>query len=157
MVYGLILKVVNCGMRLIRKRQEGFDAFLSGFLAGFISICLKTKKSRITWGLFFLARSVDAIYNSLLNKGYIKKKSWDYIVMFGLCNVLCGYCFAVEPGCNNPGLNKFYGFFANEDYGDVISRHMWTEIKNKDLAKRGIPGHSLKDHSELYRKILKQQ
>jgi len=108
LIYNLILKLSHCLLRKIRGKEDGWNASISGFLAGLLSISSRPEKSRVLWGVFLLSRSMDCIYWALINRKIIKKRWFDYIVWFSTANVLTGYAFAVEPSLVPPSMFKFY-------------------------------------------------
>lgn len=65
-----VLKFMIEVMRWARKRDDGFNGFVAGCLAGYISLFFLStpKKNFIVLSLF--VRALDCIYNSLAAKGY---------------------------------------------------------------------------------------
>ena len=74
MTYTLILKIMHCTSRKILKRESGSIAFLSGFIAGFLSMLTKDDQRRGGWTVFLLARAVDCIYRSITGRSKTDEK-----------------------------------------------------------------------------------
>lgn len=71
----------------------------------------------------------------MINHKIIKKIPLDYVLLFGLSNMLTGYAFAMEPDLIPAGLNKFYLQFAKMHTNDRIFREAWIGKKKLSLSK----------------------
>ena len=58
-------------------------SFVSGFSAGFVSLSLIEEGKRKNWALYLLTRSMDTMFNSLINKNIVAKRSYYYIIFMG--------------------------------------------------------------------------
>lgn len=58
-------------------------SFVSGFSAGFVSLSLIEESKRKNWALYLLTRSMDTMFNSLINKNIVAKRSYYYIIFMG--------------------------------------------------------------------------
>lgn len=63
-------------------------SFLAGFIAGSVSLSLIEEGKRKNWALYLLTRSMDTIFNSMINKNIIPKQTYYYIIVMGImfCN-----------------------------------------------------------------------
>ncbi|KAL4441679.1 hypothetical protein ABPG74_008676 [Tetrahymena malaccensis] len=137
-VFNLVMQSTLC---LLRRQgcNEKIQCFLSGFLAGFLSLATRQKNNRSVWGIFLLSRGIECFYHSMANKGIIKKRNIDYTILFSALMVFVGGIgYAYEPLCLPPGINKFYRLVTCEDDTDLTFRKCWIEIRNKKLSQYGI-------------------
>ncbi|EAR97107.2 transmembrane protein (macronuclear) [Tetrahymena thermophila SB210] len=137
-VFNLVMQSTLC---LLRRQgcNQTLQYFLSGFLAGFLSLATRQKNNRSVWGIFLLSRGLECFYHSMANKGIIKKRNIDYTILFSVLMVFVGGIgYAYEPLCLPPGINKFYRLVTCEDDTDLTFRKCWIEIRNKKLSQYGI-------------------
>ncbi len=106
-LYSSISKIVLCSLRNITKTEKPYYAFISGFIAGWLSLMSRPKEWRSIWGVFLLARAFDACYNKMIMKGYFKKSQFHYVMFFVLLKTFNGYNYASEAVNNDASYNKF--------------------------------------------------
>ncbi|KAL4446571.1 hypothetical protein ABPG74_005509 [Tetrahymena malaccensis] len=106
------MRGVICLLRYLRKKEDGYNAFISGFIAGFLSLQMIEKKSWYVWKMFFFSRCIDGIYNHYCNNGTIKKKVIHYSYGYMISSFLIAYCYFLEPFLLNKSLVKLYNNFA---------------------------------------------
>jgi hypothetical protein len=136
--FSSIFKGLVCLLRRAMGEDRRLCTFVAGFLAGLASINFLEEKNKKMIALFLLARALDACYQSLLARGVIPKWKYDYVLLFSCLMVVTGYCYANEPNCMPPDLNKFYLRFTNETINDLQIRSVWIEQRNRQLALQGI-------------------
>lgn len=96
-------------LRVLRKKDDGINAFIGGALAGYFSMFMVSSKKTFV-ACFFLSRAVECFYNSLANKGLIKRKKYHWVLIYGLGMMLIGYSFANERYLMDPGSLKSFDF-----------------------------------------------
>ncbi len=133
-----LLKSFITIFRLITKKDQGVQHFLSGFLASYFSSFIWEKNTRSLWGVFALSRAFDTVYNHLVNSGKIKKRGANYAVIFVFVQLLGCYAFGYEPYLLPNSLEKFYVQMTAMNKNDNIFRHLWAEITRRRLKRDGI-------------------
>jgi len=139
-LYNSLMQAIMCFMRKIGA-TESTASFVSGALAGAISLSTKESKDRGIWGLFLLSRAIDCYYRSLINSGVIPKIKLDYAILFACLTVLPSYVFSIEPECTPPSLRKLYTNFTFENEAELTFRRCWVAKKNLSLTSRGLSAH----------------
>lgn len=102
-LYTFIIKVGACFFKLIANKDQGKGAFISGAVAGYLSLSIiKSMKSRIVWMTFLITRALDIIYTNLHQKKYIKRIKfldvyYDYPILLTLMSIFTNTMWFVEP------------------------------------------------------------
>ena len=109
------MKISTCLLRKLTNKDCGKNAFISGALAGVLSMLMISKQSRAIIALYLISRAGDTIYLSLINKKIIKKYWFDYLVLFAICMIMTGYAYSTEPGLLDDGVMRFYNNMTNQD------------------------------------------
>lgn len=103
---------------------------------------IQSKSSRNLFTLFLFTRALvfffflnnkcliqEISYRHLIINKKIRKIPFDYVLLFGLTNMLTGYAFAWEPDLLPNGINKFYMQSCQMNSNDKIFREAWIEKK----------------------------
>lgn len=96
--------------------------------------------------LFLITRALDIIYTSLIERGVIKKRPYDYVLLFTVLKAFCGYNYSTEPGNIDEKYKAFNSFFLNMDKADWPVLRTWIEIRNRELQFKGIEPHDPYKH-----------
>lgn len=96
-VYSIIMKATTCSLRKLTKRNSPINAFLSGFLAGFISLNIQEKGTWFYWRMFLGARAMDMVYRTLVKKGILKDSGMNYTLGYCIGSFLISSQYFVEP------------------------------------------------------------
>lgn len=98
-------------LRIVRKKDDGWNGFVGGYLGGYLAMfLLKSKKMFIT--CFMLSRGIDTIYNSLSSRGHFKKKNIHWITTYAFMLAAVCYAHAHEPYLLDKGLSKSFDFVS---------------------------------------------
>jgi len=89
--------------RVFRKKDDGWNAFLGAFIAGWLSMFLFGKQTRGWVTCFMLSRALDTIYNHLCDKGLIKRSDLHHMILLSIMSGLIGYTYAQEVTFWGPG------------------------------------------------------
>ena len=133
-----IMKLVIALSRIVRKKDDGLNGFLGGFIAGWISFFFVEKNTRLFLACLLLSRAFDCYYNHLVNKGVIKKSAWHYTYIFAVLNMLTGYGYAHEKHIISPSLDGFYNKMICLSGNDSIMVHLWHEMTRRRLEAAGV-------------------
>ena len=132
--YTFILKTSLCILRKIRNKDDQYNNFISGALAGFFAIGFLEKISRMTWSGYLLARAFDAFYKHMVNKKFIKKNEMHYILIFALMYGFYGYCIAIENDVMPLSISKFFNSVYKSTYEkNRITLNSVLEQQNSEI------------------------
>jgi len=134
---GLMKGVITLS-RIIRKKDDGYNGFLGGFIAGWISFFFWRKNNATFLACFMLSRAYDCYYNHLVNSGKIKQKFWHYPLLFSLMKVVTGYGWSMETYLISPDLERFYEKIVPKTHNDNVIFRLWQEMTRRQLVRDGI-------------------
>ncbi|CAD8111167.1 unnamed protein product [Paramecium primaurelia] len=135
-VYSLIQKTIICGCRHITQQDLKIMSFVSGFSAGFVSLSLIEESKRKNWALYLLTRSMDTMFNSLINKNIVAKRSYYYIIFMAIEVLVTAYAFGCENDCLEDYMLKFYARFGNENQCELDERKCWHERVRRQFENK---------------------
>ncbi|KRX08164.1 hypothetical protein PPERSA_01709 [Pseudocohnilembus persalinus] len=154
-VYNIVLQGTTCLMRWFKNGETKKDAFISGFMAGFLCLLTKPKKDRQIWAVFLLTRAFQFYYNSLVNKNYIPKTKFDYVIIFSLMWFFLGsQCGAEQPNCAK-SLNSFKNNITFMNEGDIGLYSTMMFRKNRKMYLKNGP-EIMQDPANFHIKPAKQ-
>jgi len=136
--FTLVLKFVIFLCRIIRKKDDGWNGFIAGFSAGYLSMFFSKKQVRVFLACLLLSRAYDCCYNHLINKGTIKKSKYHYVWVFALLNSVTGYAYAHEEYLLSPAMVKFGDKMCNQSSNELIARRLYHEITRRELQNAKI-------------------
>jgi len=134
------LKSLICLLRKTRNKEDGFNTFFAGAIAGYLNLFFVEKNHRLAFATFFLSRAFDSGYNSMVNRGTIKKSSLNYVVIFMLLNALNVYATFHEPYLVSDSLTKFFNFVFQKGPMETILEPILPEMTKRRLVKSSILG-----------------
>jgi len=114
------MRLSQCLLRYARGKDDGFTSFCSGFIGAFLGMMLENKENWYNWRMFLGGRAIHMVYNSLVNRGYIKENSMNYAYAFAFCSSLIAKGYFHEPKIINPELFKLYKGFSHLSEGENI-------------------------------------
>lgn len=133
-----VMKATITVCRIIRKKDDGYNGFFGGLLAGWLSLFFLAEKGRGFLACFMLSRAFDCYYNHLVAQGTIKKAEWHYVLIFAILNMLTGYGFAHEKYLISPALDNFYDKVTVRHPNDYTIMNLWLEITRRRLVRSGV-------------------
>lgn len=100
----LILRTFVCVLRRkLQVRKHKYAYLLGGLVGGTLAALILDKKTRQTFGLFLIARAIDIIYKSLVQKKYIPDFKYYYPVLYALMMVVTGgFALGSQPISMSP-------------------------------------------------------
>jgi len=134
------LKSLICLLRKIRNKEDGFNTFVSGALAGYLNLFFIEKNHRLAFATFFLSRAFDSCYNSMVNRGTIKKSQLNYVIIFMLLNGLNVYASFHEPYLVPDSLTKFFNFVFQKGDWETQLEPLLPEMTKRRLIKSNLLG-----------------
>lgn len=96
-----------CLLRRIRNKDDGLNAFISGFLAG-LALVIERKENRYLWKVYLANRVFEMMYLSLANKGVIKRRTIYYTYVYMISSFMISYAFFMEPIIIKKDMFKLY-------------------------------------------------
>lgn len=135
--YTLVLKIVTCLLRRLRDKGDPYNDLLAGAAAGATACLLLQKEQRLVWVGYLLARTCDAYYNHLVNRGVVNKSKWHYVFVYGFVYALYGYCIMAEPDIMPKSIRKFFDTFFNKVFTPnfKLLGEIWRDKKKLELIK----------------------
>ncbi|KAL4487883.1 hypothetical protein ABPG72_022743 [Tetrahymena utriculariae] len=130
-----LMKLVQCLLRRVRQKEDGFNSFVSGFLGAFIGMMFENKKNWYTWRMYLGGRAIEMLYNSLINKGYINKNAIHFSFAFAIGSTLIAKGYFHEPRIVENEVFKLYKKFANLSNGEVIWHYCQVSCDEKKLEQ----------------------
>lgn len=61
-----LLKFIQCFLRSVRGQEDGWNAMISGFIAGGLSFMTQEENVKYIVRVYLFGRAVDCIYQSLV-------------------------------------------------------------------------------------------
>jgi hypothetical protein len=78
------MKITLCLLRKIRHKDDGYNSYISGFLAGLTLAVNNDRDFRISMGCWLLVRSAEALFNLMESKGYITSIKYGDILLWAI-------------------------------------------------------------------------
>jgi len=134
--FGSLTALLKVGIvlgRVLRKKDDGWNAFLGGLIAGWVSLFFFGKPARIFPACFMLTNACDSIYNHFAEKGTFKRTEFHHVAWFAIMSAILGYIYAREiiiwgPGGLKDNDRSAYRFepdrlitFMREDIGRMMT------------------------------------
>jgi len=124
--FSAVYKFVLCILRRIRNTDDGTNSLIAGALAG-LSLAFESSSRRETWALYSFVRSLECLFNYLVEQGYIKKIKYGEVLLFAFCASFLMTCHAYEPEVLDKGYSKFLTRFASLKPNDGLFLELWRE------------------------------
>lgn len=80
----LVLKTTIALLRMIRSKDDGKNHAIAGFLAGYLSYFVLNSQKKTFIAALLFSRSLECIYNYYGDKGYFKKISFHWFLVYYL-------------------------------------------------------------------------
>ena len=124
-------------MRWMRNKDDGMNGFVAGCVAGYLSAFLLDTPKKIFIILTFLSRGVDCIYNSMVNKGYIAKKSYHGFLLYYFTSILLSSSITFERRLLDEGFYKSFIWISAAGKQDkTFLFNLTHEICRRNVAKK---------------------
>eukprot|EP01112_Ceratiomyxa_fruticulosa_P013609 TRINITY_DN382_c0_g4_i3.p1 TRINITY_DN382_c0_g4~~TRINITY_DN382_c0_g4_i3.p1 ORF type:complete len:287 (+),score=41.25 TRINITY_DN382_c0_g4_i3:143-1003(+) len=123
------LKGVNCLLRYLRKREDGWNAIIAGSVAGLSMYFSKSNEI----ALYLFARALESIFNALHKRGIVPSFKHGDSVLFAVCTSIMFYAFAWEPEALRPSYRKF---ITNASGGRDYDREKFAPLLAAAKAER---------------------
>ncbi|KAF2073371.1 hypothetical protein CYY_005316 [Polysphondylium violaceum] len=122
-------KAVLCLLRNIRKKDDGINAAIAGFISGGAMAFSKSTEM----ALYLFARALESLFNAGVKRGYLKSYKHGDSLLFCLCTAILFHAFVWEPNSVRPSYLKFLSKVAGSkrDLGKITSviREMYYQQK----------------------------
>jgi len=96
-------RAIECSLRAIRGKEDGFNQLISGFLAGFSFLL----NGSLEIAMYVGSKAGESLFYHLVNRGYLVSLPYGEVIAFALA---CGVMFSVslyEPHNLRPSYLKF--------------------------------------------------
>ncbi|EGG21868.1 hypothetical protein DFA_01754 [Cavenderia fasciculata] len=104
-------KGVNCLLRAIRQKEDGYNSAIAGFVAG--ASMMFSKSTEVA--LYLFARALESLFNAAWKRGYVKSWKHGDTALFCFCTSVMFYAFVWEPNTVRPSYLKFLSKVAGKD------------------------------------------
>jgi len=133
----VVLKTAIAVMQGLRKKDDGWNGFVGGFLSGYLSMFfLKSKKTFLA--CFMLSRGIECIYNSIADRGYYKRSNVHWVCLYAVLMMLIGYSYAHERYLMDPGAVSGFDFATNQNKVEWAMMWLYHEMTRRRLVKNGV-------------------
>jgi len=103
-----VYKLVLCILRRLRNKDDGFNSFVGGALAGLCLFLETSKRIKKLFVMAFFIRSVDTVVTLLEKKGLIKKIKHFEVYLFAPMISFLVYAYFYEKEVFPPGIDKAF-------------------------------------------------
>ncbi len=120
---------MNCLLRHIRKKEDGWNSFIAGMMAG-ATILFDERTRWMDIGLYTMARTVAALLelyvskDSLLFKIHSKIIPLDLFLFCCFCSIIM-YAFIYEPENMTPSYYNLFSKMQNTEEGNLEILRRW--------------------------------
>ena len=101
--YNLGYLATNGILRAIRGKEDGFNSFVAGGVAGTAMMFWKSTEI----ALYLFARALESIFQALVSRGVVKALPYGDSLLFSLSTMFMFYSFVWEPDTVRPSYYKF--------------------------------------------------
>lgn len=132
-IFAFVAKLVLCVFRRFRGKDDGFNGFASGFIAGFALLVHNDKGTKKMFALYLLSRAYGATHRSLESRGLPKIFQQQHLLFILATNVLFTWLYFCELNKNinvsfYAALNNVYS--VHKDKNDHIMRDLlWKRLE----------------------------
>lgn len=130
-----IRALLQCFMRHARGKEDGLNAFVSGFVGAYIGLMFENKNNWYTWRMYLGGRAIDMVYNGLVNRGYLKRSGWNYTIGFAIASTLIAKGYFHEPNIIENDVFKLYASFAKLSEGEKTWHLVQVDLEEKMLER----------------------
>lgn len=108
------LRIIKCGLRKLRNKDDGFNSFLAGVGAGIAGIITLNKDYWYILLMFVGSRVIGAFYNLCLKKEILNRQNINLhnYILFVIANAINSYGYFVEPDILKPDMFNLYDKMA---------------------------------------------
>ncbi|KAI9357921.1 hypothetical protein DFJ73DRAFT_656967 [Zopfochytrium polystomum] len=103
--FAFLWKLTNNLLVLHRRKQDRWNGFISGFVAG-AAILVEKPSQRLVLGQQILVRGLQAVFNNLKFRGHFHFAHADSLI-FALCTAQVMYSYAMQPSTIPASFYKF--------------------------------------------------
>ena len=106
----LTLRLIKCGIRWVRNKDDKFGSFLAGIGAGLVGIKTLNKKYWYILLMFMASRVAAAIHQILIQKKVLKEENVNlhYYLLFTFAHIVHSYGYFIEPDILRPDMYNLY-------------------------------------------------
>lgn len=106
----LALRVVRCGLRWIRKKEDGLNALFAGMAAGYVGTLTLNKGYWYMLLMFVASRIIGAVYQALVQNRVLdpQNSSFHYYILFVISNMVNCYGYFIEADILKPDVYNLY-------------------------------------------------
>jgi hypothetical protein len=126
----LIYRGSLCALRRLRGKEDGWNAFLAGGLAG-LSVMVENKDRQENWSLYLFARVFDIVLRGMAKRGYNINVQLVETIAFMVMIVFMLYCYAIEPD----NMIKSYLHFLNMLYQPSKNEQLVLDVWKAQTQK----------------------
>lgn len=110
--FAFVAKLVLCVLRRVRGKDDGWNGFASGALAGLSLLIHNDKGTRKLFALYLLSRAYGATYNSMDSRKVVPQAKNQHLIFMTMVNVI------------------FYWLYFFEFKHCKVSQSYWAAVNN---------------------------
>ncbi|GAM18384.1 hypothetical protein SAMD00019534_015590 [Acytostelium subglobosum LB1] len=125
-------RAINCFLRNVRGKEDGWNSAIAGFFAG--SAMMFSKSTEMA--LYLFARALESLFNAAHKRGYVGSWKHGDSALFCFSTTMMFYAFVWEPKTLRPSYWKFLTKVAGKGL-DLAT----TTAKMREMyyVSRGLP------------------
>ncbi len=106
----MVLRLVKCGMRWLRNKDDGFSSFLAGVGAGIVGVMTLDKGYWYILIMFMASRILSALHRILMEKNILSQDriNWHYYILFTFAHIVHSYGYFIEPDILKSDMYNLY-------------------------------------------------
>ena len=106
----LALRLVKCGLRWIRKKDDGLNSFVAGMISGYVGSKTLNQNYWYILLMFIASRIVSSAHQILMKEGYlnVNRSHFHYFLLFTFANIMHSYGYFMDPDIVNSDLYNLY-------------------------------------------------
>ena len=91
-----IFKAVLCILRRLRKKDDGYNSFIAGFLSAFSLLLNDSVELRKILALYTLVRALKILYDIYEEKGYYKSSEYKLLALAFPVSIFFSFLFLCD-------------------------------------------------------------
>ena len=109
--FALVSKLIICTLRRLRDKDDGWNGFISGFIAGLTLLINNDPNTKKMFALYLLSRAYGASHNMAESRGMPKIWNQQHLIFICIVQMLFGWLYFCEFNTSIPV--SFYAMWNN--------------------------------------------
>ncbi|CAD8126937.1 unnamed protein product [Paramecium sonneborni] len=115
-----LIKCIQCLLRTIRQKEDGWNAAISGFIGGGLSFITQKPHVQNILRVYLFARATECLYQIGIQRKYYNHRKANTAIAFILMTAVIAYGFFFEPDILPMDTFKMYENFSQQTLVDQV-------------------------------------